>query len=83
MVRNLPANAGDADLIHGSGRSRGVGNGNTSSRLGNPMNREACGAIVHGVTKSQTELSTAHACRVHTGGHIGFRWNWPSDQMRM
>ena len=32
MVKNLPANAGDtedASLIHGSGRSPGVGNGNS------------------------------------------------------
>ena len=60
MVRNLPANAGDADLIHGLGRSPGVQNGNWSSCLGNPMNREARQAIVHGVTKSDTteRLST-------------------------
>ena len=41
-------------MIHGSGRSLGVGNGNPSSRLGNPMNTEAWRAIVHGVTKSDT-----------------------------
>ena len=28
MVKNPPANAGDVDLIPGSGRSPGVGNGN-------------------------------------------------------
>ena len=28
MGKNLPANAGDADLIPGSGRCPGVGNGN-------------------------------------------------------
>ena len=28
MVENLPANAGDAGSIPGSGRSPGVGNGN-------------------------------------------------------
>ena len=28
MVKNLPANAGNAVLIPGSGRFRGVGNGN-------------------------------------------------------
>ena len=28
VVKNLPANAGDASLIPGSGRSPGVGNGN-------------------------------------------------------
>ena len=44
MVKNLPANAGDVrdvDLIPGSERSPGEGNGNPlqSSYLGNPMNR--------------------------------------------
>ena len=36
------------------------GNGNTLhySYVKNPMNREACQAIVHGVTKGQTQLST-------------------------
>ena len=28
VVKNLPASAGDADSIPGSGRSPGVGNGN-------------------------------------------------------
>ena len=56
MVRNLPANAGDAGLIPGSGRSPGEGNGNLLqySCLVNPMDRETWQATVHGVTKSQT-----------------------------
>ena len=33
IVKNLPANAGDADLIPGSGRSPGEGNGSPSSIL--------------------------------------------------
>ena len=33
MVKNLPANAGDAGLTPGSGKSPGVGNGNHSSIL--------------------------------------------------
>ena len=46
MVKNLPANAGDAgdlDSILGSGRSSEVGNGNPLqySCLGNPMDRGA------------------------------------------
>ena len=46
MVKNLPANAGDAgdlDSILGSGRSPEVGNGNPFqySCLGNPMDRGA------------------------------------------
>ena len=55
MVKNLPANAGDAQdggLIPGSGRSPGIGNGNPLqySCLENSMNRGACRATVHGVT---------------------------------
>ena len=53
VVKNLPANAQDARLIPGSGRSPGGGNGNTLqySCLGNPMDRGAWQAAVHGVTK--------------------------------
>ena len=41
--KNMPANAGDAGLIPGSGRSPGEANGNPLrySCLGNPMDREA------------------------------------------
>ena len=61
MVKNLPANAGDirdAGSIPGSGRSPGEGNGNRLqySCLENPMDRGAWRAIVHGVTKSWTQL---------------------------
>ena len=54
VVKNLPGNAGDMDLIPGSGRSPGEGNGNTLqySFLGNPMDRGACRGIVHGAAKS-------------------------------
>ena len=50
---NLPANAGDAGLIPGSGRSPGEGNGNIFqySCLGNPMDRGAWWATVHRVAK--------------------------------
>ena len=53
VIKNPPANAGDLGLILGSGRSSGKGNGNPlqSSYLGNPMDREAWWAIVHGLTK--------------------------------
>ena len=52
-VQNLPANAGDDGLILVSGRSPGGGNGYPLqySYLGNPMNRRAWWATVHGVTK--------------------------------
>ena len=57
MVKNLPANAGDArdvGLISGLGRSPGGRNGNTLqySCLENSMDRGAWWATVHGVTKS-------------------------------
>ena len=62
VVRNLPANAGDAGdpgSILGLGRSPGRGNGNPLyySCLRNPMNREVWQAKAHRVTKSQTQLS--------------------------
>ena len=62
MVKNLPANAGhtgDLGLIPGSGRSFGVGNGNSLQYfcLGNSMDRGVWQATVHGVAKSQTQLS--------------------------
>ena len=52
-VKNLPANAGDVGSIPGLERSPGGGNGNPLqySCLGNPMDREAWRAAVHGVTK--------------------------------
>ena len=63
MIRNSSANAGDAgdaDLIPGSGRSPRVGNGNPFqySSLENSIDREAWQATVLGATKSQTQLST-------------------------
>ena len=47
--------AGDIGLIPGSGRSLGEENGTplSYSCLGNPMNRRAWQAAVHGVAKSQ------------------------------
>ena len=51
--------AGDLGLIPGSGRSLGEGNSNPLqySCLENPMDRGAWWAAIHGVTKSQTQLS--------------------------
>ena len=56
MVKNLPANAGDAALIPGSGKSPGEENGNTLqySCLENLMDRGVWQAIVHGAAESQT-----------------------------
>jgi len=59
VVKNLPVNAGDLGSIPGSGGYPGGGNGTPLqySCLGNPMDRGAWRATVHGVTKSQTRLS--------------------------
>ena len=55
-------NAGDLGSIPGSGISLGEGNGNPLqySCLENPLDRRAWWATVHGVTKSQTQLSNKH-----------------------
>ena len=52
-------NAGDLGLIPRSGRSPGEGNSNPfrCSCLGNPMDRGAWRAAVHGVAHSWTQLS--------------------------
>ena len=54
VVKNPPASAGDVGLIPGSGRSPGEGNGHPLqySCLGNPKDREAWWATVHGVAES-------------------------------
>ena len=53
VVKNLRANAGDVGSIPESGRSPGEGNCNPLqySCLGNPMDRGAWKATVHGVAK--------------------------------
>ena len=61
VVKNLPANAGDAGdmgLIPGSGRSpRGNGNPLQYSCVENPMDRGVWQVTVNGVIKSQSQLS--------------------------
>ena len=54
VVKNPPANAGDAGSIPGSGRSPGGGNGNPLqySCMENSMDRGAWRATVHGIAKS-------------------------------
>ena len=82
MIKNLPLNAGDekdTGLIPGSGRSPGGGIGNPLqySFLENPMDRGAWQAIVHGVAKSQTQLSNftfpfhLHALEKEMATHSG------------
>ena len=62
LLKNPPANAGDTrdtGSLPGSGRSLGGGNGNPPqySCLDSPMDSAAWWATVHGVTKSQTEVT--------------------------
>ena len=61
-------NAGDLGSIPGSGRSPGEGNGNPLqySYLENSVDRGAWWATLHGVAKSQTQLSdlTLYACPI-------------------
>ena len=61
MVKNPPASAGDvrdSGSIPGSGRFPGGERGNPLqySCLDTPVDRGACRAIVHRVTKSRTQL---------------------------
>ena len=60
MVKNLPAKAGEMDLIPGLGRSPGGGSGNSLqySCLENLMDRGAWQTIVHGVTRVGHDLAT-------------------------
>ena len=53
VVKNPPANAGDAGLISGSGRSPGEENGSPLqySCLGNSMDRGPSRATLHGVAE--------------------------------
>ena len=62
LLQNPPAYAGgarDTGSVSGSGRSPGGGNGNPLqySCLANPKDRGAWWATVHGLAKSQTQLS--------------------------
>ena len=66
VKKNLPANAEDMGSIPGSGRSPGEGHGNPLqySCLGNPMDRGALWATVHGIAK---ELDMAEQLDQHLG----------------
>ena len=70
-------NSGDLNLIPGSGRSPGEGNGNPLcySYLGNPIDRGDWCATVHGVAKSRTQLRDFHFTFLLTkpwGVHMDF-----------
>ena len=58
VVKNPPASAGDVGSIPGSGGHPVEGNNTLQySCLENPMEKGAWRATVHGVAKSQTQLS--------------------------
>ena len=60
VVKDSPASAGDSSSIPGSRRSPGEGNGNALqySPPGNPMDRGAWQATVHGVARVRHDLAT-------------------------
>ena len=60
VVENLPVHTGDLSSIPGLGRSLGVGNSNPLqySCLGNPMDRGAWQATVHGLQRVRHDLAT-------------------------
>ena len=69
LIKNPPANAGDAGSIPGSGISLAERNGNPfqCSCLGNPMNRGAWRVTVHGVARFRHDLATKQqnsCCRI-------------------
>ena len=87
MVKNLPANAGDAVSIPGSGKSLGEGSDNPLqySCLGNPMDGGSWWSTVHRVAKSQTQLSNfTHSLGCLSNKqppdvnlmHCYHKWNW-------
>ena len=56
VVKNLPASAGNADSIPGSGRTleEGISNSLQYSCQENPMDRGVWQATVHGIAKNRT-----------------------------
>ena len=84
-VKNPSDNTGDArdmGLIPGSGRSPRGGNGNPfqDSCLENPMDRGAWLSTVHGVTKSQTQLTfSMYSKKYEIRSYRGFDLHFPDD----
>ena len=82
VVKNPPANPGDAISIPGSWSSPREGNDNSLqySCLGNPMDRGAWWATIHGVTKSQTPLRdftfTFKQRKVKWEKRVTYPYNW-------
>ena len=85
VVKNLPANARhirDTGSIPALGRSPAGGHGNPLqySCLENPMDRGACWAAVHRVTKSQTGLKRlsmyTHVLLIFTEENVTMLITW-------
>ena len=81
VLKNLPANAGDADSIDRLGKSARKGNGSPLqySCLGSPTDREVWWATVHGVAEKcqillsdQTTMTTSSV-----PGSVGFHFLRP------
>ena len=74
VVKNLPANAGDAGLITGLGSSPGGGHGNPLQCfcLENSMDRGTWQATVHRVAKTYdtTEVTSHTHTHTHTHTHL-------------
>ena len=75
MVKNPPANSGDAGamgFIPGSARSPREGNGNPLqySCLGNPMERGGWQAVVQGIAKELGRTEQTHATQDFLGGPV-------------
>ena len=64
VVKNPPANAGNARSVSGLGRSPEGGNGNPLqySCLGNPMDGGAWWAIIHALKRVRHDLVNIHVC---------------------
>ena len=74
QVSQMVKNAGDRGSVPGLGRSPGEENGNPLqySCLENSMDKGVWWATVHGVKKSQTQLSNTHThTHTHTHAHTG------------
>ena len=71
VVNSLPASAGDVGSVSGSERFLGEGNDNPLqySCLGNPMDREAWQATVHGVAKVGHDLAVTTSTFSPSIGH--------------
>ena len=84
VVKNLPANAGDArdaGLILGSGRSPGGGNDNPlqCSYLEKPVDRGAWWVTLHGVAKRQTRLDRSTHTHTSVENHGTFAGSYFKD----